>query len=391
MLRASKCVELMTGQGLGPFIGVPCSLLKPLINRVIEDPRAEYIAASNEGEAVAIAAGAWLAGRKPVVMFQNSGLGNAVNPLTSLHAVFRIPLLMIVTWRGEPGRPDEPQHRLMGEITPALLDCLRIPHALFPDQEDQLEERLEEALRTMDASGLSYALILQKGVVEKSDPTDTPKEENTGTSSRRKFPAAPGPDTAAGLLRREAIAAAVEAAGSRALLVATTGGTARELFELRDRPGNMYVVGSMGCASSLALGVALYAKHRPIVVLDGDGAALMRLEAMVSIGHYAPPNLIHIVLDNGVYDSTGGQRTLSGSVDFCGLALACGYRTAASVAGAKGLAGFLEAAIAGDGPHFIHARIRPGAEPGLGRPTLAPPEVARRFRAEILGNESKSK
>jgi phosphonopyruvate decarboxylase len=375
----------MTANGLGPFIGVPCSYLKPLINYAIDHSRGEYVAASNEGEAVAIGAGAWLAGRNPVAMFQNSGSGNAVSPLTSLHYVFQIPLLLITTWRGEPGHTDEPQHRLMGEITPSLLDCLRIPHALFPEEPGQLAPRMAEAMRALDTSRLPYAFILRKGVMSKYElqsPDDGP-----GRRARRGrlLPSAPG--TGSLMLRSEAVTAIADAVSHSSLLIATTGGTARELFALRDRATNLYIVGSMGCASSVALGVALYARERPVVVLDGDGAALMRLEAMVSIGRHRPANYIHVVLDNEVYDSTGGQRTLSDGVDFPGLALACGYQTAASAACAKGLVDCLDAAGATPGPHFIHVRIRPGSDPGLGRPTMTPPEVAARFRREILGRE----
>jgi phosphonopyruvate decarboxylase len=385
MLSTPKCLAYLVENGLGPFVGVPCSFLKPFINYVIDSSASEYIAANNEGEAVAIAAGAWLAGRNPVAMFQNSGLGNAVNPLTSLHYVFRIPLLLITTWRGEPGHKDEPQHRLMGEITPSLLDCLRIPHALFPEEDDQLAPRMAEAMRALETSRLPYAFIVRKGAISEYDL----QSANEGGGRRNPLGRVLPPEPASGvlMLRSEAVAVIADAVDPSSLLIATTGGTARELFTLRDRAANLYVVGSMGCASSVALGVALYAKDRPVVVLDGDGAALMRLEAMVSIGHYQPANYIHVVLDNEVYDSTGGQRTLSDGVDFPGLALACGYETAASATSAKGLAQFLEAARANPGPHLIHVRIRPGSHPGLGRPTLTPPEVAARFRQEILGRE----
>jgi phosphonopyruvate decarboxylase len=189
------------------------------------------------------------------------------------------------------------------------------------------------------------------------------------------------------MLRSEAVVAIADAADPSSLLIATTGGTARELCMLRDRAANLYVVGSMGCASSVALGVALNAPGRPVVALDGDGAALMRLEAMVSIGRCQPPSFIHIILDNGVYDSTGGQRTASDSVAFSGVALSCGYRTAASVAGAEGVARSLEAAGKIRGPHLIHVKIRPGSDPALGRPSLPPPDSAARFRREILGGE----
>jgi phosphonopyruvate decarboxylase len=385
MLSTPQCLASLVENGLGPFTGVPCSFLKPFINYVIDNNASEYIAANNEGEAIAIASGAWLAGRHPVVMFQNSGLGNAVSPLTSLNYVFRIPLLLIVTWRGEPGHKDEPQHKLMGEITPSLLDCLRIPHETFPEQDDHLAPALDRALTTLDATRLPYALIMRKNAMSGYDL-------KPGVLPSRSVPCGQAlpPEAAGGtlMLRSEAVLTVADAVDPCSLLIATTGGTARELSILRDRPANFYVVGSMGCASSLALGVALNAPDRPVVVLDGDGAALMRLEAMVSVGRYQPGNYIHVVLDNQVYDSTGGQRTLSDGVSFSGLALSCGYRTAASTASAEGIERLLNAAAQAPGPHLIHVKIRPGSDPNLGRPSLPPPEMAARFRQEILGRKS---
>jgi phosphonopyruvate decarboxylase len=385
MLATPKFLAYMAEQGFGPFIGVPCSFLKPFINYVIEHNGSEYIAANNEGEAVAIASGAWLAGRKPVVMFQNSGLGNAVSPLTSLNYVFHIPLLLITTWRGEPGTKDEPQHELMGRITCPLLDCLGIPHELFPEEDDQLEPRLSKAIGTLESTRLPYALVMRKGAVSGFSLKAGSGGGSVGIGSGRTPQSEPA--AASLMLRSQAVERIADTADPSSLLIATTGGTARELCIARDRAANFYVVGSMGCASSLALGVAMQAPGRPVVVLDGDGAALMRLEAMVSVGHFKPSNFVHIVLDNEVYDSTGGQKTLSGSVDFPAVALACGYQTAASASSAEGLEGFLRRAQTAAGPHLIHVKIRPGSDPNLGRPSLSPPEMAARFRQEILGHE----
>ena len=383
MLQAAEFLRSMHQHGFGPFLGVPCSFLKPLINSVIGAGGAGYIAANNEGEAVAIASGAWLAGRKPAVMLQNSGLGNAVSPLTSLNYVFRIPLLLIVTWRGEPGTRDEPQHELMGRITRPLLDCLGIPNELFPERQDELEPRLSKAAAALESTRLPYALVVRKDAFAGFELIEQAACARPGPG--RALP--PEPATGALMLRSDAVARIADAVAPASLLVATTGGTARELCVARDRATNLYVVGSMGCASSVALGVALDAPSRPVVVLDGDGAALMRMEAMVTIGHCRPANFVHVVLDNEVYDSTGGQRTLSSGVDFPAVAIACGYRTAASAASGEGLERLLHAAQATAGPHLIHVRIRPGSDPHLARPTLAPPEVAARFRREILGHE----
>jgi phosphonopyruvate decarboxylase len=381
MLSTPKCLAYMAEKGFGPFVGVPCSFLKPFINYVIDNSGSGYIAANNEGEAIALASGAWLAGRKPVVMFQNSGLGNTVNPLSSLSYVFRIPLLLITTWRGEPGVKDEPQHALMGEITASLLDCLRVPHELFPEDDAGLCPAIDRAVASLETTRLPFAFIMRKGAVTRYELQAAPSERAT---PRRGYstPAEPAPPQL--MLRGEAVALIADTLGPSSLLVATTGGTARELFVERDRPSNFYVVGSMGCASSLALGVALHAPSRTVAALDGDGAALMRLEAMVSIGHFQPANYVHVILDNGVYDSTGAQRTLADTVDFPALALSLGYRSAVSVCTRQSLEQLLRTAAASAGPHMIHVRIRPGSDPDLGRPGLAPPEMAVRFRQEVL-------
>jgi phosphonopyruvate decarboxylase len=182
------------------------------------------------------------------------------------------------------------------------------------------------------------------------------------------------------MLRRDAVAEVVRAVGDSSLIVATTGKTARELEADWDRPENLYVVGSMGCASSVALGVALQARSRQVVVLDGDGAALMRLEAMAAIGRLAPTNLLHVLIDNEAYESTGGQPTGSGQVNFTEIAAACGYRAAREVSSAEGLRSALERQLSYAGPALLRVRVAPGSDPGLGRPALAPPASAERFR-----------
>ncbi|MEU8505287.1 phosphonopyruvate decarboxylase [Streptomyces brevispora] len=365
-LDSAAVARTMLDTGFGPFAGVPCSFLGPLISVLQAQHPDSYLTAANEGEAVAIAAGARLAGRRPVVIMQNSGLGNAVNPLTSLCQTLRLPVLLLVTWRGEPGLPDEPQHQLMGRITPGLLSAMEIGHEMFPADAAELGPALDRATGHMDRTGSPYAFIVPKGAL----------------APHRAAGPAPASDPRL-MSRAETIGLTVDSVGQDALLVATTGKTARELERDRDRPGNLYVVGSMGCAASIGLGVALNAPDREVVVLDGDGAALMRLEAMATIGHQAPGNLLHIVLDNAAYESTGGQPTVSGGLDFCAVAKACGYRTTADVNQAAQLRDAVTRGAAQAGPHLIRVRIRPGSDPALGRPALTPPEVASRFRKAV--------
>jgi len=373
MIESGDFIAEARAAGFDFYAGVPCSFLTPLINGVLSDPSLAYVGAASEGEAVAIASGAWLAGRRTVVMCQNSGLGNAVNPLTSLNAPFRIPTLFLTTWRGEPGIPDEPQHEVMGRITHDLIALMGIEQAPFPRERDALGPALAAAAARMEETGLPFAMVVRKDDVAERGLDQAPRAL-PGPGRRHEFPAdGPRPTRAAAL---ERVLAAVP---DSAAIIATTGKCGRELFTLADRRQHLYQVGSMGGATGMGLGVALNTP-RPVIVLDGDGAALMKLGTLATVGAYAPANLVHLVLDNGVHDSTGGQATVSASVDFAAVALACGYRGAASCASLDGLETALRAAIADPGPALIHLRIAPGSMEKLGRPTVGPAEVARRFR-----------
>jgi phosphonopyruvate decarboxylase len=378
MIEAKDFIDAARDAGFAFYTGVPCSFLTPLINGVIGGATGpgglDYVGAASEGEAVAIASGAWLAGRQTVVMCQNSGLGNMVNPLTSLNAPFRIPTLLIVTWRGEPGIKDEPQHDVMGEITDDLLDVIRIGHAGFPGTQAEIAPALARAAANMAERELPFAFVMQKGSVR-----DTPLDQKPAQAKppgRRSDHLAGGPRPSRIAVLERMLAGVPDSAA----IVATTGKTGRELFTLADRAQHLYQVGSMGCASSMGLGVALNTR-RKVVVIDGDGAALMKLGTLATIGAYAPGNLVHLLLDNGVHDSTGGQATVSPHVDFAAVALACGYREAASCDNLAGFDAALGEALAGEGPAFVHMRIAPGSLEKLGRPTIKPHEVARRFKA----------
>jgi phosphonopyruvate decarboxylase len=378
VIAADAFLDPARARGFEFYAGVPCSFLTPIINRVIGDPALEYVGATSEGEAVAIAAGAWLAGRKTVVLCQNSGLGNAVNPLTSLSFPFRIPTLLVVTWRGQPGIHDEPQHELMGQITGGLLDTMRIPHRPFPAASEDVEPALTLAEAEMARSELPFGFVMTKGTVRDEGLAEKPPDPRPAGARRDYREHGPRP------ARVEVLERFLGVVPATAGVIATTGKCGRELFTLADRPQHLYQVGSMGGASAMGLGVALHTR-RPVVVLDGDGAALMKLGNLATIGSRAPANLVHIVLDNGVHDSTGGQATVSASVDFAAVALACGYASGASCDGLRGFEQALGATRDARGPHLIHVRIAPGSLARLGRPTVTPPEVARRFRAFLAG------
>jgi len=374
MIQADEFLQPARARGYDFFTGVPCSFLTPVINRVISDDTLDYVGAASEGEAVAIAAGAWLAGRKTVVMCQNSGLGNTVNPLTSLNFPFRIPTMMIVTWRGEPGLKDEPQHELMGQITGSLLDVMRIPHQKFPQESGDIQSALEAAESAMAETSLPFAYIMAKGSVagEKLDQPTPPSRKRCEVTDLTNSGDRP--------IRFTLLEKLCGVLPKDAAVVATTGFCGRELWTLNDCEQNIYQVGSMGCASGMGLGVAQNS-DRPVIVIDGDGAALMKLGALATIGAQAPGNLVHVIMDNGAHESTGGQATVSANVTYADAAIACGYRGAMVCDTPDGFEAALILALNSPGPHLIHARINAGTIENLGRPTISPIEVAQRFQA----------
>ncbi|HEX3487193.1 MAG TPA: phosphonopyruvate decarboxylase [Micropepsaceae bacterium] len=384
MIKARAFLQEATARGFDFFTGVPCSFLTPLINGVLSDRKLSYVGAASEGEAVAIAAGAWLAGRRTVVMCQNSGLGNAVNPLTSLNAPFKIPTLFITTWRGEPGIADEPQHEMMGRITQDLVSLIGLEQDAFPSETAAIGPVLDRAIRHMDSTSLPFGLVMRKTDLE-DEPLDQAPLPSRVPGQRTHLERGGARPVRAAVLEK-----LLQRVDDTTGIIATTGKCGRELFTIADRPQHLYQVGSMGCATGMGLGVALN-NDRPIVALDGDGAALMKLGTFATVGAYAPKNLIHVLLDNGVHDSTGGQATVSASVDFASVALACGYSAAISADTLDGFEAALAAAQAGPKPAIIHMRIAPGSMTKLGRPTVTPVEVARRFKSFLGQTQAAAK
>jgi phosphonopyruvate decarboxylase len=378
MITAQFLLGELFNRGVSDVTGVPCSYLTPLINRVASDSIVGYLPATQEGEAVAVAAGCWLAGVGACVIAQNSGLGNMLNPLTSLNYPSRIPVPLIVTWRGKPGQPDEPQHELMGAITPELLGLIGVGHALLPAEQGGVRRCLDAGWAVMDRYRLPFAFILPKGVVA-PERLDEPARGPGCLSHITRYGSGPPAHT-----RIEALEHLLGVLPESAAVVSTTGKTSRELYTLADRPQHFYLVGAMGSASAIGLGVARHT-GRPVVVIDGDGAALMRLGTLATIGAHPAPNLTHVLLDNQVHDSTGGQRSLAMQVDLPTVAAACGYAQVHDCNHLVDFADALKAALAGGGPAFVYLRIRPGSISDLGRPDIHPSDVAQRFRAFVTG------
>ena len=379
MIDARVFTDAALARGYRWYTGVPCSFLTPFINEAIQDHRLNHVPAPNEGDAVALAAGLWTGGQRAVVMMQNSGLGNAVSPLSSLTAVFGIPVLLICTHRGAPDVADEPQHALMGQITTEMLELLQIPWEAFPTTEAGVPAALDRADQHFLAHGSAYALVMAKGsVAERSLPPSAPAPPPSPTTPTGKFRAAEGEPT------REAVLTAILRATSPAnsVVIATTGYTGRELFALDDRANHFYMVGSMGCASAFGVGLALARPDLHVVVVDGDGAALMRLGNLALVGGARLPNFSHILLDNQMHESTGGQPSLATHVDFATLAAGSGYAGAERGDSIEDLTAFL-AAPRSDGARFLHLRTRPGTPKSLPRPTVTPPAVLARLRHHL--------
>ncbi len=365
-----KFIQYLETQGIDFYAGVPDSLLKQLCSCLSAYlPPSAHITAANEGNAMGIAAGYHLAtGKTAAVYMQNSGLGNTVNPLLSLHSpdVYQIPTLLLIGWRGEPGIKDEPQHLTQGRLTPALLETMQIPYAILSDDESTAVSQLQEAAKQAQTG--VYALIIRKNFFSASP---LPKVEKAETSYT--------------LSREEAIATILSTLPENAAIVSTTGMISREVFELRAKAGvghqrDFLTVGSMGHASQIALGIALAQPDRPVYCLDGDGAAIMHMGGLAIIGQSGVKNLTHIVLNNGAHDSVGGQATVGLMIDFCSIAVSCGYENACSVSTRSQLKEKLsEIRESKEGPYLLEVIVTKGARADLGRPTATPQENKQAF------------
>lgn len=369
MITCQQLAKIFKIEGFTFFTGVPCSILKYWLNYLDGNKYFKQITATSEGEACAIASGFHLAtNRIPIVYMQNSGLGNSVDPLTSLinKEVYSIPLLLLISWRGEPGRKDEPQHIKMGRITKDLLKTLDIPFSVLPQNEKGIKKTIKKAKRYLKKKSLPYALILKKGTIV---------DYQIGKNKETSF-----------LTRERAVELIVDNFGGKEIIVSTTGKTSRELFDLREtrrqnHKADFYVLGSMGCATGIALGIALQKPKKRVFVFDGDGAVLMKMGTLATVGHYLPKNFCHIVFDNNAHESTGGQKTVSDTADFSKIAKACGYRFAKVVFKEKDIKDSLSKIK--KGPTMLVIKVKKGSRETLGRPTISPLKMKKSFKKFI--------
>lgn len=351
------------------FAGVPDSLLKNVCAYITDNISSENnIITANEGSAIGIAAGHYLATSEiPLVYMQNSGIGNAVNPLLSLadDKVYSIPMILMIGWRGEPGIHDEPQHVKQGEVTLSLLDTMGIPYLILPDEDSKAVSVIEQIVADCRNTSRPHALIIRKGTF------DHYKLESTTINNNS-------------VSREEAMKYVVDMLPQDSIIVSTTGKLSRELYEYRDEKGmyhdsDFLTVGSMGHSSSIALGIALAKPKRKVFCFDGDGAFIMHMGAISNIGHLVPENYVHIIFNNGAHESVGGQPTLGFDIDIPQIAKACGYRHAERVNRLEDIKNTIEKSLLTEGPSLIEIRVGINSRDNLGRPKTSPTENKEAF------------
>ncbi len=366
VIRPSFFFEQLQASGITFFAGVPDSLLEEFCSYAGEQvPKHHHVIAANEGGAVAIACGHYLAsGEMALVYLQNSGLGNALNPLLSLadRDVYGLPLLLLVGWRGAPGLEEQPQHCKQGRVTIPLLEAAEIQYQVAETDEKKVAGQVRELVRIARQRSEPVALVMPKDAFSLNQPV-------------------PSPSTAYKMDRENALKLVLRC--SRAgedVIISTTGRISRELYELREREGaghaaDFLSIGSMGHASQIALGVALARPDRRVLCLDGDGAMIMHLGSLVVTGQEKPKNFRHIVFNNGMHESVGGQPTAGFSCSLADIAAAAGYIDTHLVTTEEGLSELLPVFCDKPGPSLLEIRIKPGARDDLGRPKNSPVEL----------------
>ena len=364
MIRPSFFYDLLIKNGTDFFAGVPDSLLKNFCAYITDTAPAEkHIISANEGSATALACGYHFAtGKIPLIYMQNSGEGNMVNPMLSIadKDVYSVPMLIVIGWRGEPGVHDEPQHVKQGKVTCDLLDAMKIPFEVLSENEDDLPAQFEKAYKYIKDNNAQYAFVIRKGTFD-----EYKLQNNIPVEGK--------------MSREEAIEKIILNADSSTAFVSTTGMASRELYELRDKYNqghekDFLTVGGMGHASQIALSIAMQKKDRQIYCIDGDGASIMQMGGMATIGSRKPSNYVHFVLNNGAHDSVGGQPTVGRQIDLCAIAAGCGYENVVKVETTEELEAVLRDYETKDKLTFVEVMVTKGARKDLGRPKSTPVE-----------------
>ena len=370
MISAEFLYNTLQAQDITFYAGVPDSLLKNLCAYITDHAEpGQHVIAANEGGAVALAAGYHLAtGKVGVVYMQNSGEGNTINPLASLtdKEVYRIPMLLLIGWRGKPGVHDEPQHVKQGKITTGLLNVMGVNYDVLAQEEEKAAAQIAKAIEAVTMQREVYALVIEK---------DTFEPYVLQTTSNNAF----------AMTRAQAIQSVAAAMGERDCAVSTTGMISRELYEYRTAQGqgherDFLTVGSMGHASQIALGIAMQQPDRRVWCFDGDGASIMHMGNMAILAVQHPRNMVHVVFNNGAHDSVGGQPTVGLQINLTAIAQAMGYAAVRRVVTAVELqAACQELVDRTDGPVFLEVCVRKGNRKDLGRPKTTPIRNKKRF------------
>ena len=354
----------LKNSGVDFFTGVPDSLLKDICAYITDNTDADnHIIAANEGNAISLGTGYHLATKKvPLIYLQNSGLGNAINPILSLADpdVYSIPMILLIGWRGEPNVKDEPQHLKQGKVTTDLLDTMKIPYEILSSEMNSHEADLVVKKMVKNSIDLNApcALLVKKA---------------TFNSYQLRFEKKFQRD----LCREEVIDTIIEEVKADDILVSTTGVASRELFEIREKKSqghkkDFLTVGGMGHASQIALGISLFKKNRMVFCIDGDGALLMHMGALAINANNAGGNFNHIVINNSAHDSVGGQPTVGDKVDITGLAMSSGYLWAKKVTTKEKLIKLINQMRDFKGPALLEVQVKKGFRKDLGRPTISP-------------------
>lgn len=337
MMSPDDFVQTLVDRGIRRFTGVPCSFFQSAINRILDDSQLHYTIAPNEGAALAIAAGSAMAGETTALLIQNSGFGNLINPLTSLNLIYGIPAIIFMSGRAY-GVSDEPQHEIIGRTMAKLLETMEVPYKDMPTDKKSFGQALDEALKRIKTEKKPFFFLVRKDSID---------EYSAAKKDSGAFP----------LKRIDAIRAVATELPENVCIVATTGKPSRELFSIADRPKNFYMQGSMGHAASIGLGIAMSRSSEKVVILDGDGAILMHMGILSTIGHYAPANLIHIILDNESYETTGDQDTTSSTTDFGAAARAAGYKHAQEARTENDIREKIRSLLKNNGPSLLRIKI----------------------------------
>lgn len=362
MIRPSYFYDLLIKNGTDFFAGVPDSLLKNFCAYVTDNaPSEKHIISANEGSATALACGYHMAtGKIPMIYMQNSGEGNMVNPMLSLadRDVYSIPMLIVIGWRGEPGVHDEPQHVKQGKVTCDLLDAMKIPYEVLSENEAELPGQFEKAYKYIKENNAQYAFVIRKNTFDEYKLVNNVPVEGK-------------------MSREEAIEKIMLSADDKTAFVSTTGMASRELYELRDKHNQAHdrdflTVGGMGHCSQIALAIAMNKADRQVYCIDGDGASIMQMGGMATIGTRNPSNMVHFVMNNGAHDSVGGQPTVGRQIDLCAIAAGCGYENVVKVETPEELDAVLHDDETKSKLTFVEVLVTKGARKDLGRPKSTP-------------------